>query len=117
MKIATFNVNGIASRLTHLLQWLERESPDVVCLQELKAPDTGLPVKAIRDAGYGALWRGEKTWNGGAILAKGAGPGECRRGLPGDPKDQQSRYLGAAGAGSIVGCPYLPNRYPQPPPK
>src|SRR5438034_8674105 len=79
MKLATFNVNGIASRLKHLLQWLEKESPDVVCLQELKAPETGLPVKAIRDAGYGALWRGQKSWNGVAIPAKGADPVVCRR--------------------------------------
>jgi len=117
MKIATFNVNGIASRLNHLLQWLEKESPDVVCLQELKAPETGLPVKAIRDAGYGALWRGQKSWNGVAILAKGADPVVCRRELPGDPKDEQSRYLEAAVQGIIVGCLYLPNGNPQPGPK
>jgi len=117
VKIATFNVNGIASRLKHLLQWLEKESPDVVCLQELKAPDTGLPVKAIRDAGYGALWRGQKSWNGVAILAKGADPVVCRRELPGDPKDEQSRYLEAAVQGIIVGCLYLPNGNPQPGPK
>src|SRR5436190_16560295 len=100
MKLATFNVNGIASRLKHLLQWLEKESPDVVCLQELKAPETGLPVKAIRDAGYGALWRGQKSWNGVAILAKGADPVVCRRELPGDPQDEQSRYLEAGCRGS-----------------
>src|SRR5438445_11772960 len=109
MKVATFNVNGIGSRLKHLLQWLEKESPDVVCLQELKAPETGLPIKAIRDAGYGALWRGQKSWNGVAILAKGAEPIVCRRELPGDPKDEQSRYLEAAVQGIIVSCLYLPN--------
>src|SRR2546425_12773728 len=107
MKLATFNVNGIASRLKHLLQWLEKESPDVVCLQELKAPETGLPVKAIRDAGYGALWRGQKSWNGVAIPAKGAGPGVCRRELPGAPPEEQKRYMWAAGAGIIISRRYL----------
>src|SRR2546422_7240674 len=101
MKVATFNVNGIASRLKHLLQWLEKESPDVVCLQELKAPETGLPVKAIRDAGYGALWRGEEAWDGGAGLPQGAGPGVWRREVPGGPHDAQSRCLEAAGQGGL----------------
>src|SRR2546422_7971071 len=103
MKVATFNVNGIASRLKHLLQWLEKESPDVVCLQELKAPETGLPVKAIRDAGYGALWRGEESWDGGGVLAEGGGPIRWRRGRPGDPPDQARRHMGGAGAGGS-GC-------------
>src|SRR4051812_21049173 len=101
MKIATFNVNGIGSRLGHLLQWLEKESPDIVCLQELKAMDSALPVKAIRDAGYGSLWKGQRSWNGVAILAKGTDPVTCRRELPGDPKDEQSRYLEAAVNGLI----------------
>jgi exodeoxyribonuclease-3 len=117
MKIATFNVNGIGSRLKHLLQWLEKEAPDVVCLQELKAHDSALPLKAIHDAGYGALWRGQRSWNGVAILAKGADPILCRRELPGDPSDEQSRYLEAAVGGLIVGCIYLPNGNPQPGPK
>jgi exodeoxyribonuclease-3 len=117
MKIATFNVNGIGSRLKHLLQWLEKESPDIVCLQELKAPETGLPLKAIHDAGYGALWRGQRSWNGVAILAKGVDPILCRRELPGSPEDEQSRYLEAAVRGVIVGCIYLPNGNPQPGPK
>src|SRR2546427_9331132 len=108
MKLATFNVNGIASRLKHLLQWLEKESPDIVCLQELKAPETGLPVKAIRDAGYGALWRGQKAWDGGAILAEGAGPVVCRRGLAGGPQGEQSRCLEAAVQGVIARCPDFP---------
>src|SRR2546427_5359311 len=109
MKLATFNVNGIASRLKHLLQWLEKESPDVVCLQELKAPETGLPVKAIRDAGYGALWRGQKSGNGGGVLAKGAGPGGGRGGVPGAPQDEESRYLGGAVQGITVGRPDFPH--------
>src|SRR5881398_1395698 len=117
MKLATFNVNGIASRQKHLLQWLEKEAPDVVCLQELKALDTALPVKAINDAGYGALWRGQRSWNGVAILAKGVDPILCRRELPGDPSDEQSRYLEAAVRGVIIGCIYLPNGNPQPGPK
>src|SRR2546423_14019476 len=101
MKIATFNVNGLSSRLEHLLQWLAKEAPDVVCLQELKSPDSGLPLQRIRDAGYGALWKGQRAWNGVAILAKGAEPVVCRRELPGDAADEHSRYLAAAGDGLL----------------
>jgi exodeoxyribonuclease-3 len=117
LRIATFNVNGIRSRLSPLLQWLAREQPDVVCLQELKAPDEAFPIAAIREAGYGALWQGQRSWNGVAILARGADPVESRRGLPGDAADAQSRYLEAAAHGVIVGCLYLPNGNPQPGPK
>lgn len=117
MKIATFNVNGIRSRLDHLLAWLEREAPDIACLQELKSTDAAFPVDAINNAGYGALWAGQTSWNGVAILAKGVDPVESRRGLPGDPKDTQSRYLEAAAHGVLVGCLYLPNGNPQPGPK
>lgn len=117
LKIATFNVNGVRSRLTHLLEWLGREQPDVACLQELKAPDEAFPIDAIRAAGYGALWHGQRSWNGVAILARGADPIESRRGLPGDPDDTHSRYLEAAAHGVIVGCLYLPNGNPQPGPK
>ncbi|HET6435250.1 MAG TPA: exodeoxyribonuclease III [Xanthomonadaceae bacterium] len=117
LKIATFNVNGIRSRLKPLLAWLERERPDVACLQELKAPDESFPEEAIRDAGYGALWHGQRSWNGVAILARDAQPVESRRGLPGDPDDAQARYLEAAAHGVIVGCLYLPNGNPQPGPK
>ncbi|PTR33529.1 exodeoxyribonuclease III [Luteibacter sp. OK325] len=117
MKIATFNVNGIRSRLDHLLAWLEREAPDIACLQELKSTDVAFPVDAINDAGYGALWSGQSAWNGVAILAKGVDPVESRRGLPGDVKDTQSRYLEAAAHGVLVGCLYLPNGNPQPGPR
>ena len=117
LKIATFNVNGIKSRLPHLLQWLERESPDIVCLQELKALDEGFPILDIRKAGYGATWHGQRSWNGVAILSKGGDPIEVRRGLPGDPADDHSRYLEAAVEGMIVACLYLPNGNPQPGPK
>jgi exodeoxyribonuclease III len=117
MKIATYNVNGITSRLPRLIEWLERESPDVACLQELKAPDTGFPIIAIRAAGYGAIWHGQRSFNGVAILAKGADPIEIRRGLPGDPDDTHSRYIEANVNGLIVGCLYLPNGNPQPGPK
>ena len=96
MRIATYNVNGIRSRLGNLLAWLAREQPNVACLQELKAPDEGFPIEAIRAAGYGAIWQGQKSWNGVAILARGADPVESRRGLPGDRSDTQSRYLEAA---------------------
>lgn len=117
MKIATFNVNGIKSRLPHLLQWLEREQPDVACLQELKSLDQGFPAREIEDAGYGAIWKGQRSWNGVAILAKGTKPVEVRRELPGDPGDDHSRYLEAAVDGVIVACLYLPNGNPQPGPK
>ncbi len=117
VKLATYNINGIRSRLPRLLQWLEREAPDVVCLQELKAADNAFPLQAIQDAGYGALWVGQTSWNGVAILAKDSQPIECRRQLPGNPSDTQSRYLEAAVNGMIVACLYLPNGNPQPGPK
>jgi exodeoxyribonuclease-3 len=117
LRIATFNVNGIRSRLPSLLAWLEKAQPDIACLQELKAPDDAFPIEAIRNAGYGALWHGQTAWNGVAILSKGSDPIESRRGLPGDPSDKHSRYLEAAAHGVIVGCLYLPNGNPQPGPK
>ena len=117
MKIATFNVNGISARLPRLLEWLEREQPDVACLQELKAPDAKFPALAIEQAGYGAIWHGQVSWNGVAILAKGETPREIRRGLPGDPDDTHSRYLEAEVRGITIGCLYLPNGNPQPGPK
>ena len=117
LKIATFNINGVRSRLPALLAWLEKEQPDIACLQELKCTDAAFPVAAIRGAGYGALWQGQTSWNGVAILARGMEPLESRRGLPGDKSDIQSRYLEAAAHGVIVGCLYLPNGNPQPGPK
>ncbi|GAB2889136.1 exodeoxyribonuclease III [Paraburkholderia jirisanensis] len=117
MKIATFNINGIRSRLAALIEWLEREQPDIACLQELKAPDSGFPAAEIGAAGYGAIWHGQAAWNGVAILAKGAMPVETRRGLPGGDADTHSRYLEADIDGLRVGCLYLPNGNPQPGPK
>ena len=117
MKIATFNVNGINGRLSLLLRWLAEAEPDVVCLQELKAPQDKFPEAAIRAAGYGAIWHGQKSWNGVAILARGADPIETRRGLPGDEGDTQSRYIEAAVRGVLIGCLYLPNGNPAPGPK
>ncbi len=117
LKIATFNVNGIRSRLPHLLAWLEREAPDVACLQELKCTDDVFPIDEIHRAGYGALWKGQRSWNGVAILARGVDPVESRRELPGDAADDQSRYLEALAHGVIVACLYLPNGNPQPGPK
>jgi exodeoxyribonuclease-3 len=117
MKLAPFNINGINQRLDALLRWLATSSPDVVCLQELKADDNRFPAKAIKDAGYAAIWHGQTSWNGVAILSKGAVPIETRRGLPGLSEDPQSRYIEAAVNGIIVGCLYLPNGNPQPGPK
>lgn len=117
MKLATFNVNGIKARLPNLLAWLQRDAPDVVCLQELKALDGVFPHAELREAGYHALWKGQRSWNGVAILSKGVEPVEIRRELPGDLQDEQSRYLEAAVDGIIVACLYLPNGNPQPGPK
>ncbi|MBV6319636.1 exodeoxyribonuclease III [Duganella violaceipulchra] len=117
MRIATFNVNGIGSRLPALLQWLDQTRPDVVCLQELKAPQEKFPEAAINAAGYQALWHGQKSWNGVAILARGQLPVEVGRGLPGDPDDAQSRYIEAMLNGVLVAGLYLPNGNPAPGPK
>jgi exodeoxyribonuclease III len=117
MKIATYNVNGVNGRLPVLLRWLAESQPDVACLQELKAPQEKFPEHAIREAGYGVIWHGQKSWNGVAILAKGLDPVETQRGLPGDPDDLHSRYIEAAVGDVIVGCLYLPNGNPAPGPK
>ena len=117
MKIATYNVNGIKTRLPNLLEWLERERPDVACLQELKALDGAFPQQPLLQAGYHSLWKGQRSWNGVAILARGVEPVEIRRELPGDPSDDHSRYLEAAVDGVVVVCLYLPNGNPQPGPK
>jgi exodeoxyribonuclease III len=112
VRIATYNVNGVNGRLANLLQWLAENTPDVVCLQELKAPDEKFPAAAIGAAGYEAIWHGQKSWNGVAILARGAAPKEIRRGLPGEPDDPHSRYIEAAIGGLVIGCLYLPNGNP-----
>ncbi|MDQ2927702.1 MAG: exodeoxyribonuclease III [Pseudomonadota bacterium] len=117
MKIATYNVNGINSRLPRLLEWLEEARPDVACLQELKTSDETFPAAAIEAAGYSAIWHGQKGFNGVAVLARGAAIEERRRGLPGDPDDTHSRYLEASVRGLIVASIYLPNGNPQPGPK
>jgi exodeoxyribonuclease III len=110
MKLATYNVNGINGRLPVLLKWLKQSAPDVVCLQELKASPGKLPIDAIVKAGYGAIWNGQKSWNGVAILARGRQPEETRRELPGDAADTHSRYIEAEINGTLIGCLYLPNR-------
>jgi exodeoxyribonuclease-3 len=117
MRLATFNINGINSRLPALLQWLEETQPDVACLQELKAPQEKFPEAALNDAGYQAIWHGQKSWNGVAILARATAPQEVGRGLPGDSEDEQSRYIEAEVNGVLVACLYLPNGNPAPGPK
>lgn len=117
MRIATYNVNGITSRLPVLLRWLEQSRPDVVCLQELKAPQEKFPQAAIAMAGYQALWHGQKSWNGVAILTRGTTAVEIQRGLAGDPQDTHSRYLEASVGRLTIGCLYLPNGNPAPGPK
>lgn len=117
MKIATYNVNGINGRLPVLLRWLNEAKPDVVCLQELKAPQEKFPLQAIQDAGYNAIWHGQKSWNGVAILSRYEPPQEICRVLPGDPEDSHSRYIEATVSGIRIGCLYLPNGNPAPGPK
>jgi len=117
MKIATFNINNVNRRLPNLLRWLHQAKPDVVSLQELKSTDEDFPVSAISKAGYGAVWRGQKTWNGVAILARKADPVLIRTELPGDRDDHEARYIEAAVNGIIVTSIYLPNGNPQPGPK
>jgi exodeoxyribonuclease-3 len=114
MKIATFNINTVNRRLHNLLAWLATARPDIVCLQELKAADSQFPEAAVEDAGYGAVWQGERTWNGVAILQRSGKPVLTRRSLPGDGADRQARYIEAAVSGVLVGCIYLPNGNPQP---
>jgi exodeoxyribonuclease-3 len=117
VKIATFNINNINRRLPNLLGWLSDAKPDVACLQELKATDSEFPASAIEKAGYRAVWRGQKSWNGVAILARKAEPVLTRIGLPGDSNDQEARYIEAAVKGIIIACVYAPNGNPQPGPK
>jgi exodeoxyribonuclease-3 len=117
MKLATYNVNGINGRLSVLLRWLKKSQPDVVCLQELKTSDDKFPADALEKADYGAIWHGQKSWNGVAILARGRKPAETRRGLPGDPDDTHSRYIETIIDGLLIGCLYLPNGNPAPGPK
>ena len=117
MRIATYNVNGVNGRLPVLLRWLEQTQPDIACLQELKTSDEKFPIAAIEAAGYGAIWHGQKSYNGVAILARGQQPVETRRGLPGDPDDTHSRYLEADVGDIRIGCLYLPNGNPAPGPR
>ncbi|MEI9810488.1 MAG: exodeoxyribonuclease III [Bacteroidota bacterium] len=117
MKIASYNVNGVNGRLPVLLRWLKETSPDVVCLQELKAPQEKFPAKAVKDAGYHAIWHGQKSWNGVAILSRNDDIKEVRHVLPGDPGDDHSRYIEAIINNMVVACLYLPNGNPYPGPK
>lgn len=117
VRIATYNVNGINGRLPVLLRWLADDRPDIACLQELKAPHERFPLGAIRDLGYEAIWHGQKSWNGVALLSRIGEIHETRRALPGDPDDRQSRYIEAAVGGLIVAGLYLPNGNPRPGPK
>ncbi|MEO6433528.1 MAG: exodeoxyribonuclease III [Sphingomicrobium sp.] len=112
MKLATYNVNGIRARLPRLLEWLEREQPDAVCLQELKCADESLPIGDIEAAGYHAVWHGQKGFNGVAIMARDKAPALRRSGLPGDPDDSHSRYIEAEVGGVIIASIYLPNGNP-----
>ena len=117
MLIATFNINNVNKRLANLLAWLDAAKPDVVALQELKAEDRAFPATALREAGYSSVWSGQRSWNGVAILARGAEPVVTRIGLPGDDSDTQARYIEAAVKGVLVTSIYLPNGNPQPGPK
>ncbi|WP_343690985.1 exodeoxyribonuclease III [Chitinophaga sp.] len=118
MKIATYNVNGVNGRLPVLIKWLKEAKPDIVCLQELKTPDEKFPQESLEAIGYNAIWHGQKSWNGVAILTKnGCAVEAIYKGLPGDPEDIQSRYIEAKINGIIIACLYLPNGNPAPGPK
>ena len=117
MKVVTYNVNGIKARLPRLVEYLTEAQPDIVCLQELKASDETFPIQEIREAGYGAVWHGQKSWNGVAVLARGTDPVERQRGLEGEPDDEHSRYLECDVGGLVVASIYLPNGNPRPGPK
>ncbi len=117
MKIATYNVNGVNGRLPVLLKWLKEAEPDIVCLQELKCPQEKFPIEEINNAGYNAIWKGQKSWNGVAILAKGHEITEVQNTLPGDSDDEQSRYIEAIINKIVICCLYLPNGNPYPGPK
>lgn len=117
MRIATFNINHVNRRLPNLLEWLAETEPDIACLQELKARQPDFPAADLEAAGYGAVWVGQRTWNGVAILARGAEPVLTRTELPGDPDDREARYVEAAVAGVLIGCLYAPNGNPHPGPK
>lgn len=117
MKIATYNINGVNGHLPILLRWLAESKPDVACLQELKAPDEKFPLQAIQDVGYNAIWHGQKSWNGVAILARDMEIKEISRALPGNSEDLHSRYIEAEVNGIHIGCLYLPNGNPYPGPK
>jgi exodeoxyribonuclease-3 len=117
MRIATFNINNVVKRLANLIAWLDETAPDVVCLQELKATDGAFPAAALEAAGYGAVWAGQRSWNGVAILAKGASPIVTRYALPGDDADDQARYIEAAVRGVLMASIYAPNGNPNPGPK
>jgi len=117
VKIATFNINNINKRLDNLVAWLAEAEPDVVCLQELKAEQTAFPAQALRALGYEAVWKGERSWNGVAILSRDHAPVLVRSSLPGSPGDQQARYIEAAVNGILISSIYLPNGNPQPGPK
>ena len=117
MKIATFNINNVNKRLANLLHWLELAEPDVVCLQELKAEQDAFPLDAIESAGYSAVWQGQRSWNGVAILSRVGAPVLTRTALPGDDDDRQARYIEAAVRGVLIASIYAPNGNPQPGPK
>lgn len=117
MKIVSYNVNGIKARLPRLLEYLDEQKPDILCLQELKSSDETFPEADIRAVGYGAVWHGQKGFNGVAILARGTDPVERRRGLDGEPEDEHSRYVEAEVGGLVVASIYLPNGNPRPGPK
>jgi exodeoxyribonuclease-3 len=112
VKIASYNLNGIRARLPRLVEWLDREKPEIVCLQELKCADESLPIGDIEAAGYGAVWHGQKGLNGVAVLAREDTPKLRRMGLPGDPDDTHSRYIEAEVGDLVVASIYLPNGNP-----
>jgi len=117
LRIASYNINGVNTRLHVLTRWLAEAQPDIVGLQELKCTDVAFPAAAIEELGYSAIWHGQKSWNGVAILSRVGEPVETRRALPDDPDPAQSRYIEAAVCGLLIGNLYAPNGNPWPGPK
>ncbi len=107
MKIATWNVNSLKVRLPHVLDWLATSQADVLCLQETKQEDKVFPYAELEAAGYHAAHNGQKTYNGVAILARGALE-DVRSDIPGFA-DEQKRVLAATVNGLRIVCAYMPN--------
>ena len=108
MKLATWNINSIRARNDRVFAWLEREQPDVLCLQETKVEDEGFPVDAFRKAGYEVAIHGQRSYNGVAIASRRPLE-DVTRGFADGHDDNEARVITARIAGVRVVCIYVPN--------